>query len=180
MGVLGGLLLKKPLYYDNYKTGVLYREFVALSDVALTESILRQVQAVDRLLAAMDTPLGPLSQYGFLTYKNLILSRWAGHCLGLREEKLAAIPVSDFKAFFAELLPGESTSEATAPRRIPEAMKSGFIVWLARETGLTDFEITESLGQIFEDLFGEIEAEYGRVTAKDLDPRFVQLFLLKT
>jgi hypothetical protein len=59
-------------------------------------------------------------------------------------------------------------------------MKSGFIDWLARDTGLRDFEITASLGSIFEDLFGEIEAEYGRVTAKDLDPRFVQLFLLKT
>jgi len=58
-------------------------------------------------------------------------------------------------------------------------MKSGFVEWLARETGLADFEITESLGRIFEDLFGEIEAEYGQVTAKDLDPRFVQLFLLK-
>jgi hypothetical protein len=179
MGVLGGLLLKKPLFYDNYKTGVLYREFVALEDVALTERILRQVQAVDRLLSVMNIQLGPVSQYGFLTYKNLILSRWAGHCLGLREEKLAAIPVSGFKAFFAELLPGESSSESTAPRRIPDAMKSGFIDWLARDTGLKDFEITESLGRIFEDLFGEIEAEYGRVTAKDLDPRFVQLFLLK-
>ncbi|MBI5581320.1 MAG: hypothetical protein HY895_19385 [Deltaproteobacteria bacterium] len=179
-GVLGGLLLKKPLYYDNYKTGVLYREFVALEEVALTEGILRQVQAVDRLLAVMNIQLGRASQYGFLTYKNLILSRWAGHCLGLREEKLAAIPVSGFKDFFAELLPGESSSESTVPRRIPEAMKSGFIEWLARDTGLKDFEITESLGRIFEDLFGEIEAEYGRVTAKDLDPRFVQLFLLKT
>ncbi len=180
MGVLGGLLLKKPLYYDNYKTGVLYREFVALEEVALTERILRQVQAVDRLLALMNIQLGPVSQYGFLTYKNLILSRWAGHCLGLREEKLAAIPVSSFKAFFTELLPDESSSASAAPRRIPAAMKSGFIEWLARETGLTDFEITESLGPIFEELFGEIEAEYGQVTSKDLDPRFVQLFLLKT
>jgi len=179
MGVLGGLLLKKPLYYDNYKTGVLYREFVALEEVALTERILRQVQAVDRLLALMNIQLGPVSQYGFLTYKNLILSRWAGHRLGLREEKLAAIPVSSFKAFFTELLPGESSSESAAPRRIPEAMKSSFIVWLTRETGLADFEITESLGRIFEELFGEIEAEYGQVTSKDLDPRFVQLFLLK-
>jgi hypothetical protein len=180
MGVLGGLLLKKPLYYDNYKTGVLYREFVALEDVALTERILRRVQAVDRLLSVMNFQLGPVSQYGFLTYKNLILSRWAGHCLGLREEGLAAIPVSAFKAFYAELLPGESSTDLAAPRRIPEAMKSSFIAWLARETGLKDVEITENLGRIFEDLFGEIEAEYGRVTAKDLDPRFVQHFLLKT
>jgi hypothetical protein len=28
-------------------------------------------------------------------------------------------------------------------------------------------------------LFAEIEAECGQVAAKDLDPRFVQLFLLK-
>jgi hypothetical protein len=180
MGVLGGLLLKKPLYYDNYKTGVLYREFLALSDVALTKSILQRVQAVDHLLSVMNLQLGPVSQYGFLTYKNLILTRWAGHCLGLREEKLAAIPVSGFKTFYAELLPGESSSPSTAPRRIPEAMKLGFVAWLTRETGLTEIEITERLGPIFEELFDEIEAEYGRVTAKDLDPRFVQLFLLKT
>ena len=180
MGVLGGLLLKKPLYYDNYKTGVLYREFIALEEVALTEKILRRVQAVDHLLALMNLQLGSVSQYGFLTYKNLILTRWAAHCLGLREEKLAAIPVSGFKTFYAQLLPSESSSESTAPRRIPEEMKSGFIAWLARETGLTEIEITERLGRIFEELFDEIEAEYGRVTAKDLDPRFVQLFLLKT
>lgn len=179
MGVLGGLLLKKPLYYDNYKTGVLYREFVKLEEVALTERVLRQVQAVDRLLSVMNVELGPVSQYGFLTYKNLILSRWAGHCLGLREEKLVAIPVNAFRAFFAQLLPGETSGESTAPRRVPEAMKSGFIDWLARDTGLRDFEITASLGPIFQDLFGEIEAEYGRVKAKDLDLRFVQLFLLK-
>jgi hypothetical protein len=44
---------------------------------------------------------------------------------------------------------------------------------------LQDFEISEKLGRIFEDLFAEIEAEYGRVAAADLDARFVPLFLLK-
>ena len=58
-------------------------------------------------------------------------------------------------------------------------MKTDFMGWLTHETGLTDYEISEKLGLVFEDLFAEIEAEYGRVAAKDLDPRFVQLFLLK-
>jgi hypothetical protein len=30
-----------------------------------------------------------------------------------------------------------------------------------------------------EDLFNEIESEYGRVVAEKIDPRFVHLFLLK-
>jgi hypothetical protein len=36
------------------------------------------------------------------------------------------------------------------------------------------------LGQTFEDLFNEIESEYGRVAAADIDPRFVHLFLLSS
>ncbi|RPJ73112.1 MAG: hypothetical protein EHM15_07605 [Desulfobacteraceae bacterium] len=58
-------------------------------------------------------------------------------------------------------------------------MKIAFVQWLAHETGLKDFEISEQLGAIFEALFAEVESEVGRVAAKDLDPRFVQLFLLR-
>jgi hypothetical protein len=58
-------------------------------------------------------------------------------------------------------------------------MKTAFLGWLAQDTGLKEYEISEKLGRIFEDLFGEIEAEFGRVAATELDPRFVQLFVLK-
>ena len=57
-------------------------------------------------------------------------------------------------------------------------MKTAFLNWLAAETGLKDYEISARLGQTFEGLFNEIESEYGRVTAADMDPRFVHLFLL--
>jgi molybdopterin converting factor small subunit len=57
-------------------------------------------------------------------------------------------------------------------------MKTAFLSWLAAETGLKDYEISERLGQTLEDLFSEIESEYGRVAAEELDPRFVNLFLL--
>jgi hypothetical protein len=84
-----------------------------------------------------------------------------------------------FAPFFSKLLPGTLPPDAAKTRRIPDSIKAGFIAWLARETGLKDFEISEKLGRIFEDLFAEVEAEYGRVAAEDLDARFVQLFLLK-
>jgi len=43
---------------------------------------------------------------------------------------------------------------------------------------LKDYEISKRLGQTFEDLFNEIESEYGLVATEEIDPRFVHLFLL--
>jgi hypothetical protein len=179
MGVLGGILLKKPQYYDNYKTGVLYREFASMEDAARTEDILRQVQAVDHLLAALNVRLNPPAQYSFLTWKNLLLTQWARYRLGVKEAVLSPLALKPFMNFFSELLPGTPSPDAAAPRRIPDSMKTAFVAWLTHETGLKDYEISEKLARIFEDLFAEIEAEYGRVAPKDLEPRFVQLFILK-
>jgi hypothetical protein len=180
MGVLGGLLLKKPLFYDNYRTGMLYREFASVADVESTGHILRQVQAVDRLLTRMNIELQPPEEYRFLTWKNVLLTLWARHRLGLKEAKLLPLELRSFTRFFSALLPGDPLPDTVGPRRVPDSMKTAFIEFLAHDTGLKDYEISEKLGGIFEDLFAEIEAEYGRVAARNLDPRFVQLFLVKT
>jgi hypothetical protein len=58
-------------------------------------------------------------------------------------------------------------------------MKQNFLDWLAADTGLKDFEITGRLAQTLENLFEEIESELGRVTIKDLDSRYIQLFLIE-
>jgi hypothetical protein len=179
MGVLGGILLKKPLFYDNYKTGVLYREFESLADIAATEETLRRVRAVDDLLAALNVSLKPPAEYGFLTWKNLLLTRWCAWRLGLQQKTLEPVPLKKFIGFFNALLPGDPPAENAAPRRIPEDMKAAFVQWISAEAGFKDYEISETLGPIFTELFAEIESECSRVAAKDLDPRFVQLFLLK-
>ena len=58
-------------------------------------------------------------------------------------------------------------------------MKSSFLNWLSRRSGLDDFEITGKLGSVLESLFAEIEDQCGRVDADDLDPKYIQLFLLE-
>ena len=178
LGVLGGLLLKKPLFYDSYKTGVLYREFTCLEDIEAMEVIFNQVKAVDDLLSLMPIDLDRPSSYGFLTYKNLILTLWAKHTLKLPQEKLKPLTLKEFKLFFKDLLPGHPDPSAERPRKIPPAMKKHFLNWLVADTGLKDFEITERLGRTFENLFEEIESELGKVVVEDLEPRYVQLFLL--
>jgi hypothetical protein len=179
LGQLGGLVLKKPLFYDNYETGVLYREFTSLNDIHQSEEMFSQVRSVDDLISLMRIKLHPPTSYGFLTYKSLLLTRWTCHWLGLKTKTLKPIAMETFIPFFENLLAGPVDSKQQPSRRIPDQMKTSFLNWLAEDTGLRVYEITEKLGDTFEDLFKEIEIELGEVKAEDLDPRFVQLFLLK-
>jgi len=182
LGVLGGLLIKKPLFYDNYKTGVLYREFESLEDVQTTEDNFNQIKAVDDLLSLMSIDIDHPSAYGFLTFKNLILTLWARHHLELVTEKLEPMTLKEFKPFFGQLLPVQPADAADGfdqKSKVPPLMKQNFLDWLAADTGLNDFEITERLGQTLDNLFEEIESELGRVTIQRLDPRYIQMFLLE-
>ena len=179
LGVLGGLLLKKPLFYDNYKSGVLYREFASFEDIQTTEDNLNQIKAVDDLLSLMSIDIDRPSSYGFLTYKNLILTLWARHYLDLPTDKLTPLALADFKPFFEALLPGPVSDGVEKALRVSRLMKQRFLDWLANDTGLKDTEITAHLGQNLESLFEDIESELGRVNSEDLDPRYVQLFLLE-
>ena len=119
------------------------------------------------------------SAYGFLTYKNLILTLWARHYLKLSARKLKPLTQNEFKPFFDQLLPVQPTNGLNQKRRVPREMKQNFLDWLAADTGQKDFEITGRLGQTLENLFEEIESELDRVAAKDLDPRYVHMFLLE-
>ncbi|MGD8991206.1 MAG: DUF6178 family protein [Desulfobacterales bacterium] len=180
MGVVGGLLVKKPLYYDNYQTGVLYREFATVEDIGKSKAIFDQVVAVDNLLSVMNIKMDAPAQYGFLTYKNLLLTLWARHMRRLKGEKLKPLTRKQFVPFFGKLLPEAAETGSQAARKIPDEMKIAFLNWLAAETGLKDYELTDRLGRTFEDLFNEIESEYGQVSAADINPRFVHLFLISS
>jgi hypothetical protein len=178
MGIVGGLLVKKPLFYDNYKTGVLYREFATLEDIKKTEMIFNEIFAVDDLLSLMNIKLESPAKYGFLTYKNLLLTLWARQYRRLKGAKLKPLTVKQFLPFFEKLLPGLVDSGSEPAGKIPVEMKTAFLNWLSAETGLKDYEITDRLGHTFEDLFNELESEYGQMAAEEIDPRFVHLFLL--
>ncbi|MBW2199213.1 MAG: hypothetical protein JRF71_00035 [Deltaproteobacteria bacterium] len=172
IGVLGGLLIKKPLYFDNYRTGGLYREFLGLSEVKATEDVLDEIIAFDGLLFLMNIKIETGADQ-FLTYKSLILTLWARHHLK-SSEKLIPLTLDEFRAFFNDLWTAKSK-----PPKIRLCMKESFLNWLSERIGLDPYEITPRVGQTLENLFKEIETEYGDVAAKDLDSRYIHLFLLE-
>ena len=173
LGILGGLLIKKPLFYDNYKTEMLYREFVSMEDIRVTEKALNEIVAFDDLFFLMAIEPEPFIE-GFLTYKNFVLTLWARNYLGLSEE-LLPLTLDEFKRFFNDLRTGRDK-----PYKTSLSMKESFLSWLSDRTGLTNYEISGKLGHTLENLFGEIESEYGKVSSKDLDPRNIHLFLIET
>ncbi len=171
MGVLGGLLIKKPLFYDNYKTGELYREFISIDDIKNTETMLNELIAYDELFSLISFEPDPATK-GYLTYKNFILTLWARHILGL-SEKLIPLTIDEFRGFFDGIW-----SDKEQPRKTSQSLKESFLDWISSKTGLVHYEISQRMGQSFENLFNEIESEYGKVSRNDLDPRYIHLFLI--
>jgi hypothetical protein len=172
LGVLGGLLIKKPLYFDNYRTEGLYREFLCLGEVKETEDVLDQIIAFDELLFLMNIKIETRPDQ-FLTYKNLILTLWTRHHLNL-SEKLIPLTLDEFRAFYSDLWTAK-----IKPRKIRLPMKESFLEWFSEQTELDPSEIVQNVGQTLENLFKEIETEYEDVSTKDLDSRYIHLFLLE-
>ncbi len=175
MGVLGGLLLKKPLFYNRMGAGPLYREFACLADISQTETELSKIIAFDDLFSLMNIRLGGFQNQGFLSYQNLLLTLWAEHHLGLHQagKAFAPLPLARFQGFFRELW-----QAGPPPRRINDTMRELFLAWLARRSGLATYEISERMASALEQLFEDIEQELGSVRATDLDPRHIQIFMI--
>jgi len=171
LGVLGGLLIKKPLFFDNYRTGLLYREFVSFGDIEETENTLNQIEAFDDFLA--ETKIKPVPiEASLLTHKNLLLTFWARNYLALSKD-LFQLSFAEFQRFFNDLWDSKGK-----PRKICLSMKTSFMNFLSDQAGLTSSEISERVGHALEDLFNELEKEYGEVSRKDLDPRYTLLFMI--
>lgn len=172
VGVIGGLLVNRPKFFDNFQTDSLYREFLSLSDVKTTHNALKQAMAFDDMLSCMEIDTNSLPAGYFITYKNLLLTLWARHELGLQLH-VEPIATETFKPFYRSLWQPRSK-----PPQIKESAKSDFLGWLSEMSAFSPEEISNNLGEALEHLFSEIASEYGEVSAESLDPRFVHLFML--
>jgi len=175
MGVLGGLFLKRPLFFDNYNTGVLYREFASMTDIQATETILNDITAMDDLFSRFELTYRPTAET-FVTFKTLLLTLWARTVEGLSEE-FSPIPLPCFRQFYRKLF-DEDASSISGPRLTRLPMKESILNWMSEKSGLGIEDISQRSGRLLEELFHEIELEYGEVSEKNLDPRFIQLFLV--
>ncbi|WP_172683872.1 DUF6178 family protein [Desulfosarcina cetonica] len=178
MGLLGGLLLDQPKFYDPSMTGGHYRDFRSAEEIDATRDGFNQMAAIDRLLADLVGSKTPPTAKGFLTFKNLLLTLWARSWLKLSASDPAGGTIAVSRAAFRDFYQWLWTEKA-GRRIIDDARKEHFIDWLAEASGMPDVDLRERLGAVFEGLFKEIERELAPVLPGNLDPRYIQLFLLK-
>ncbi|WP_457553784.1 DUF6178 family protein [Desulfobacula sp.] len=170
LGVVGGLFLDRPLYYDNYATGELYRNFKSLSDIRATDRILEQIIALDKVLGKLNVDVKSFKE-GVLTYKTLILTLWAKDRLGL-SPTLEPIDIKMFKKFFIALF---SKPEPGQPHQI---QLNDLVLWTSEVTGIDEIDLEKTFHKVVTNLIKELEEEYGLVNPENIDPRFIPHFLL--
>jgi hypothetical protein len=174
-GILEGLLKKRPLFYAAYSEGEPYREFTTLEEIRHCQTVLHEIVAVDHFLSlvfSQSFPAHRLPAYQPVTYKNLVLTLWARHHLGLPE---GVTPLGDeeAKTFFLNLW-----ETGPRPHRVSSQMKRAFMDWLQLRSGCGPNEIVRTVGRSLDHLFGELEQEYGSVDLKAFDPRYMKHLLV--
>jgi hypothetical protein len=174
VGVLGGLLVKRPVFYHPVSQGTIYREFECLEDIEKTEKVLDEIKYFDDLLSLVNPRMEAFKEF-FPTYANVLLTLWAHARSGRGETTEGPVPLDDFRSFFMGLWnPGPK--DVALGGVINDGRKRDFLDFLAVRSGFSETEISERLGGVLEDLFTEIGREYGAVAEKDLDPRFLTHF----
>ena len=174
LGVIGGLFLDRPMYYDNYREGELYRHFTSLTDINTTDKILNQITHLDQILSRLTLDLESFT-HGVLTYKSLLLTLWARNRLGLdngSECSLNPIAPLVFKPFFAALFSSDT------PGKIDELKGRDLALWVAEALDCPGDGLPEPFMEVLSNLIGEIEEEYSTVSSDNMDPRFIPHFLL--
>lgn len=168
LGILGGLFLDRPLFFDNYRRKKdLYRHFETLEDINETRTALKEIFATDDILVRLD--VDPASfDFGVLTFKTLLLTLWAKNRLAL-DPTLEAIPKHLFKPFFKEMF----------LQKNHDIRQNDFIFWICEQSGLDEKELPPPFFDTVQQLFSELEEEYGQVSPDHIDPRFISHFLLK-
>lgn len=177
LGILGGLLVKRPVFFDNYETGVVYRDFASLEDIAKTGNAIETIKKYDDLLSmiAPDTKTFPDN---FLTCYNLLLTLWIQNFDNEKLVQTGPVKIQILRNFFEKLWkPG--LRDYDNPGKISENIKTQFLKWLSALSGFTEIEISKSIGEGLEMMFQEIESEYSCVNASDLDPKYMHLFCVE-
>jgi hypothetical protein len=172
LGIIGGLMLQRPMFFADYADKVLYRNFAGLSDIRATRRQLDEIICLDDFLNSLDVDISTFS-FGVLTYKSMILTLWARDRMGLNTSKplsIAPIELAEFQAFFAQLFGTEGT--------IGDTQSKDLGLWAAQASQTDEADLPTALQGILYGLLQELESEYGHVQLENLDPRFMPMFLL--
>jgi len=178
LGVLGGMMLDRPRFYEGQGYDGLYREFQSLMDVRRTRAIVNSVKRLDHLLSMIDRVRKLTGLTRHLTWMSVLLTLWARDRIGLSAD-LSFIPMAAFRPFFDQLWQKESADiPAGSTRRLKEDVREDFIAWISTGSGLDLQDLRNAYGDTLDGLFADVEQELAAVKDAALDSRHIYHFLI--
>jgi len=173
MGLLGGMLLKRPRYYVDFEDGTLYREFKSITEVNHVNEILKQIIAFDEMLSLFSVEMSINTEHQ-LTLQNMLLTLFARDQLKL-SHGLSPIPIRQLKDFYQSMWKLDANGSRTD---IHPLFKASFLQWFSKQTRFDIEYLNHRLGDAFEQIFEELYLEMSDISFDDLSSRHVYLFLL--
>ncbi|MBW1615014.1 MAG: hypothetical protein JRJ49_00480 [Deltaproteobacteria bacterium] len=172
-GVCGGLLLDKPLFFDNYKNGSLYKNFASQKEIQNAEKKLNKAIIADIFLKKLDIQTDEIKKTSFATfinYKNILLTFWVK-----KEKLLTPLTKEELIKFLNTIF--EKNNNKT--NQIKKSAKQDFLSEVILKAFKTKADISIGLAEILKELFDELEEEYKYIeNFKLLDARYIKLFLI--
>ncbi len=171
LGIVGGLMLDRPLFFDSFNQGESYRNFKSFQEISNVSHEVEKIIVTDKILETLDIDIKSFSK-GILTYKSLLLTLWAKNHLKL-DNSLSPIPVNDFEEFFVSLFSNKEDL------KIDNIKREDFISWASKIDILNRKETDDIFILLANEIFDELEEEYSSVGPDDIDIRHIRHFLLR-
>ncbi len=172
LGVIGGLMIQRPMFFADYADKELYRHFNSLKDIRATDRLLSEIISLDDFLGRLPIDMSTFT-LGVLTYKSMLLTLWVRNRTGLDNNgspSLSPIPLSRFKPFFNALFEGTP--------HIGDTKTEDLAFWAAEVSNRSAADLPAPFQKVLYSLVREVEDEYGSIPGDGIDPRFMPLFLL--
>jgi len=173
LGVLGGMLLKRPRYYADFADGELYREFKSMAEVKHVKDALKQIIAFDEMLSFFSVEINITDEH-HLTLYNMLLTLFARDQLKLSYQ-LSPISIKQFEPFYQSLWKLDANNSRIA---LNPMFRESFLQWFSKQTGFETDYIQHRLGDAFDQLFLDLYTEMVELSFDNLSPKHVYLFLL--
>ncbi len=167
-------LLDKPLFFDNSNC-VKCRNFNSYSEINKIEMVLEQIIEIDKMLAFFDLDIAKYKSKYFLNVTNLLLTTWVLCRTTANVEVVSFHPIlpSKFKLFYMELW-----EEGKYGRKIRDAKKNDFLLWIANKIGVEVGNLSKNLISFFDIIFKKVGDELFHIKVEDLNANYLAEFFI--
>ncbi|PIE71042.1 MAG: hypothetical protein CSA22_04770 [Deltaproteobacteria bacterium] len=171
MGVLGGLLLDRPQWFDTDATvDSFYRAFASVSDANAAKRCLETLIALDTVLSCIVTRTDWIQKRD-ISAMEVFFTLWALKKIG-KEGDQRALYSREATTAFDYFWQGAGVPRSVSPVLVDEVRE-----WLhCKQAFSGDEERQTAFLSWLADAVGQIENEYGTVKTSDVDARFLRMF----